>query len=173
MTWRCPTLLEHRRKEDKMANEDPLYYINDDAQELIAQLGQRYREYIPAVSDANIVVFNVFGVEPKQLGNPKFGDIELVKEPQATLLEHRGGRVNYVIQLFEDHIENYSLDDEERDKLYKLVLLHQLYRVHFDDKKGAWKLRSHDVKDFSWLRQEFGPFMQHGAAEGGLKDPLA
>ena len=155
-----------------MASDEVMYHINEDAQDLIDRLCARYREYIPEVKEANIVVVHVFGVEPLQQGNPKFGDIQLVKEPLATILRENGAEVDYVVQLFEDHIANYATDEDERDKLFKLVLLHQLYRIDFDDKRGVWKMRQHDVKDFSWLRREFGPFMQTGSAEGGLKDPL-
>lgn len=154
-------------------SEEVLYHINDDAEELIRALSDRYPEYLSGVREADIVVVNVFGTEPKQRGFPKFGNITQNKDPMWSILKQRGQSIDFVIEMYEDVITNHSTTEpEEREKLYKLVLLHQLYKIEWDAEKGVFRLRQHDVHDFKWMLDQFGDFIRTGTAQGGLKDPL-
>jgi hypothetical protein len=150
--------------------KDILYTATGQHDEVIRDLCTRYSEWLPDAGNAKILVLDVFGVAPKSKGSPKFGEIELVKEPFRTLLESKGMDIDYVVELYDDHIMGHTEDLEVRKRLVSLVLLHLLYTIDYDEKKGVWKTRSYDVMDFKWLLDKFGDFIRTGHAP---VDPLA
>lgn len=149
---------------------DLIYARNDKLEKEIEPLQAKYVQ-INDSADAKIVVLSVFGKKPGGEDRRVYGKCSIARAPFDQFLMADNEQVNYIIEIFEDSVEELGLTPDEKAKFLKMVLLHELYHIELDD-AGKWKIRKHDIEDFRWMVEKWGYVW--GATTGGvIPDPLA